>query len=71
MGFYIHSCQKMRYKRHFHPSYLLCDRSFTWVPLEKCLEMIERHGERIEAFNPDAPVAEKYPLESVKCLYKM
>ncbi|CAG9537027.1 unnamed protein product [Cercopithifilaria johnstoni] len=71
MGFYIHSCQKMRYKQHFHPSDLLCDRSFTWVPLAKCLEMIERFGERIEAFAPDAPVAEKCPVESIKCLYKM
>ncbi|VIO95600.1 Arginine-tRNA-protein transferase, C terminus containing protein [Brugia malayi] len=71
MGFYIHSCQKMRYKRCFHPSDLLCDRSFTWVPLEKCLEMMERYGERIEAFAPDAPVAEKCPIESVRCLYKM
>uniref|UniRef100_A0A158Q7V2 arginyltransferase n=1 Tax=Elaeophora elaphi TaxID=1147741 RepID=A0A158Q7V2_9BILA len=71
MGFYIHSCQKMRYKQRFHPSHLLCDRSFTWVPLEKCLEMIERCGERIEAFAPDAPVAEKCPVESIRCLYKM
>ncbi|EFO22213.2 arginine-tRNA-protein transferase [Loa loa] len=71
MGFYIHSCQKMRYKQRFHPSDLLCDRSFTWVPLEKCLEMIERYGERIEAFAPDAPIAEKCPVESVRCLYKM
>ncbi|KAK6105278.1 Arginine-tRNA-protein transferase C terminus family protein [Brugia pahangi] len=71
MGFYIHSCQKMRYKQCFRPSDLLCDRSFTWVPLEKCLEMMERYGERIEAFAPDAPVAEKCPIESVRCLYKM
>uniref|UniRef100_A0A1I8EID0 Arginyl-tRNA--protein transferase 1 n=3 Tax=Wuchereria bancrofti TaxID=6293 RepID=A0A1I8EID0_WUCBA len=71
MGFYIHSCQKMRYKKCFRPSDLLCDRSFTWVPLEKCLEMMERYGERIEAFAPDAPVAENCPIESVRCLYKM
>lgn len=71
MGFYIHSCQKMRYKQRFCPSDLLCDRSFTWVPLKKCLEMIERCGERIEAFAPDAPEAEKCPVELVKCLYKM
>ncbi|VDK71027.1 unnamed protein product [Onchocerca ochengi] len=71
MGFYIHSCQKMRYKRRFRPSDLLCDRSFTWVPLDRCLEMMEKYGERIEAFAPDAPIAEKCPLESIKCLYKM
>ncbi|VDM96759.1 unnamed protein product [Thelazia callipaeda] len=70
MGFYIHSCRKMRYKGHFHPSDLLCDRSFTWVPLEKCLEMIEKFGERVEAFNPDAPVAETCSVESIRCLYQ-
>ncbi|VDO72690.1 unnamed protein product [Onchocerca flexuosa] len=71
MGFYIHSCQKMCYKKRFRPSDLLCDRSFTWVPLDRCLEMMEKHGERIEAFAPDAPIAEKCPLVSIKCLYKM
>uniref|UniRef100_A0A0A1XHU7 Arginyl-tRNA--protein transferase 1 n=1 Tax=Zeugodacus cucurbitae TaxID=28588 RepID=A0A0A1XHU7_ZEUCU len=30
MGFYIHSCPKMRYKGRLTPSYLLCPEVYTW-----------------------------------------
>lgn len=30
MGFYIHSCPKMRYKAKLQPSYLLCPEVYTW-----------------------------------------
>lgn len=30
MGFYIHTCPKMRYKGKLHPSYLLCPEIYTW-----------------------------------------
>lgn len=36
MGFYIHSCPKMRYKGQYVPSYISCPESYTWVPIEKC-----------------------------------
>ncbi|KAK0053361.1 arginyl-tRNA--protein transferase 1-like isoform X1 [Biomphalaria pfeifferi] len=36
MGFYIHSCPKMRYKGQFVPSFLACPVSYTWVPIEQC-----------------------------------
>jgi arginine-tRNA-protein transferase len=32
-GYYIHSCQKMRYKAKFGPSELLCPLRYTWHPL--------------------------------------
>ncbi|KAL4879139.1 arginine-tRNA-protein transferase [Aspergillus karnatakaensis] len=34
MGYYIHSCQKMRYKGTFRPQYILDPESHTWDPLE-------------------------------------
>lgn len=34
MGYYIHSCQKMRYKGNYKPSYLLCPITYTWVSFE-------------------------------------
>ncbi|KAL4870114.1 hypothetical protein BDV12DRAFT_184716 [Aspergillus spectabilis] len=34
MGYYIHSCQKMRYKGSFRPQYILDPESHTWDPLE-------------------------------------
>lgn len=30
MGYYIHSCPKMRYKGKLQPSYLLCPEVYTW-----------------------------------------
>jgi len=34
MGFYIHSCPKMRYKGSYTPSYLLCPETFNWKLLD-------------------------------------
>ena len=63
MGFYIHSCPKMRYKGHYGPSYLACPESHRFVPIERCLpkldvrkysvlddgeEVEERVGERVK-----------------------
>ncbi|KAL1880960.1 Arginyl-tRNA--protein transferase 1 [Paecilomyces lecythidis] len=34
MGYYIHSCQKMRYKGTYRPQYILDPESYTWDPLD-------------------------------------
>ncbi|KAJ5540971.1 hypothetical protein N7494_006047 [Penicillium frequentans] len=34
MGYYIHSCQKMRYKGNYRPQYILDPESYTWDPLD-------------------------------------
>ena len=36
MGYYVHSCQKMRYKGEYYPSYLLCPESYRFIPIESC-----------------------------------
>ncbi|KAK2190729.1 hypothetical protein NP493_71g00004 [Ridgeia piscesae] len=41
MGFYIHSCPKMRYKGQFSASYLLCPESYTWHPYQKCVPKLD------------------------------
>ncbi|XP_060027132.1 arginyl-tRNA--protein transferase 1 isoform X4 [Erinaceus europaeus] len=41
MGFYIHSCPKMRYKGGYRPSDLLCPETYVWVPIEQCLPSLE------------------------------
>jgi len=38
MGFYIHSCQKMRYKGNYTPSYLLCPEIYQWRILDDKLK---------------------------------
>lgn len=41
MGFYIHSCPKMKYKGQYRPSDLLCPETYVWVPIEQCLSSLE------------------------------
>ncbi|KAI9733590.1 MAG: Arginyl-tRNA--protein transferase 1 [Cirrosporium novae-zelandiae] len=38
MGFYIHSCDKMRYKGEYQPSYLLDPETYAWNPLDAVLK---------------------------------
>ncbi|KAG1806931.1 arginine-tRNA-protein transferase [Suillus plorans] len=42
MGFYIHSCQKMKYKGGYSPSYLADPEKFTWFPLADCIPQLEK-----------------------------
>jgi len=42
LGFYIHSCQKMKYKGKYKPSDLLCPENFQWVPLSECIPKLEK-----------------------------
>ncbi|KAJ5478768.1 hypothetical protein N7530_004277 [Penicillium desertorum] len=44
MGYYIHSCQKMRYKANFRPQYILDPESGDWDPLDG--EMTEKLNSR-------------------------
>jgi len=46
MGFYIHSCPKMRYKGQYKPSFLLCPESTSaeeprWAPLEESVAKLD------------------------------
>ncbi|KAJ3236567.1 Arginyl-tRNA--protein transferase 1 [Chytriomyces hyalinus] len=43
MGYYIHSCPKMRYKAQFKPSELLCPKMYTWHPVEACSLLLDVH----------------------------
>ncbi|XP_041124344.1 arginyl-tRNA--protein transferase 1 isoform X4 [Polyodon spathula] len=54
MGFYIHSCPKMRYKGQYRPSDLLCPETYVWVPIERCLPKLDLT--RYSRFN-EAPEA--------------
>jgi len=53
MGYYIHSCPKMRYKGQYHPSYLLCPETYTWQPIRDCKSKLDvSKYSRLET-NPD------------------
>ncbi|KAJ8457239.1 hypothetical protein ONZ51_g11657 [Trametes cubensis] len=42
MGFYVHSCPKMRYKADYAPSYLTDPEEYTWHPLERCRPLLDQ-----------------------------
>ncbi|KAF7983892.1 hypothetical protein HWV62_18250 [Athelia sp. TMB] len=42
-GFYIHSCPKMRYKGEYSPSYLADPEDYTWHPLKRCVELLDKN----------------------------
>ncbi|CAH9121435.1 unnamed protein product [Cuscuta epithymum] len=42
LGYYIHSCNKMRYKAAYRPSELLCPLRYTWVPFEIARPLLDR-----------------------------
>ena len=50
MGFYIHTCEKMRYKGEYIPSELLCPTSLTWFPLSECISLLNTY--KFSPFEP-------------------
>ncbi|KAK7061618.1 Arginyl-tRNA--protein transferase 1 [Favolaschia claudopus] len=43
LGYYIHSCPKMRYKGDYSPSYLADPETYEWYPLEDCVPLLEQN----------------------------
>lgn len=41
MGYYIHTCKKMKYKAGYKPSDLLCPVTYTWVPISECIDRVK------------------------------
>ncbi|KAJ7179881.1 arginine-tRNA-protein transferase [Mycena crocata] len=57
MGFYIHSCPKMRYKGEYSPSFLADPETYDWYPLKTCIPLLEKY--RYACFSqPDHSTAE-------------
>ncbi|KAL2549648.1 Arginyl-tRNA--protein transferase 1 [Forsythia ovata] len=42
LGYYIHSCSKMRYKAAYRPSELLCPLRYQWVPYDVAKILLDR-----------------------------
>ncbi|KAF5453663.1 hypothetical protein F2P56_028552 [Juglans regia] len=42
LGYYIHSCSKMRYKAAYHPSELLCPLRYQWIPFNVARPLLDR-----------------------------
>ncbi|KFO85655.1 Arginyl-tRNA--protein transferase 1, partial [Buceros rhinoceros silvestris] len=71
MGFYIHSCPKMRYKGQYQPSDLLCPETYVWTPIEQCLPLLE-HSKYCR-FNQDVKAVDEGRIKElgrVRVLHK-
>ncbi|XP_024889146.1 arginyl-tRNA--protein transferase 1 isoform X3 [Temnothorax curvispinosus] len=71
MGFYIHTCPKMRYKARMRPSKLLCPETYVWCDIDPCLaklnnEKYSRLNDEINAIDENGVV----DVEEVLVLYK-
>ncbi|XP_063707733.1 arginyl-tRNA--protein transferase 1-like isoform X2 [Culicoides brevitarsis] len=62
MGFYIHSCPKMRYKGKLYPSYLLCPETYTWHLLDDAIRK-RLDVEKYQRFNPNADATDPEALQ--------
>ncbi|BGP44414.1 Arginyl-tRNA--protein transferase 1 [Rhodotorula kratochvilovae] len=54
MGYYIHTCPKMRYKADYQPSFLLDPDANTFVPFAQCKPLLDS-GARITSFSAPLP----------------
>ncbi|GAB0093709.1 Arginyl-tRNA--protein transferase 1 [Sergentomyia squamirostris] len=73
MGYYIHSCPKMRYKGKLQPSYLLCPEVYSWHLIDDDL-LTRLNQSKYTRFNEndDAKDRDEFQprnLGSVICLY--
>eukprot|EP01132_Coremiostelium_polycephalum_P005848 gene5848-7277_t len=68
MGFYIHKCQKMKYKAKFQPSDLLCSEKNEWVPLDKCIKKLDENNVSYMPFARDTKI-EPVPTPTVSTQY--
>ncbi|XP_047207692.1 arginyl-tRNA--protein transferase 1 isoform X2 [Girardinichthys multiradiatus] len=56
LGFYIHSCPKMRYKGQYRPADLLCPETYVWVSIERCIPLLDSSRYARLHQDPDADV---------------
>jgi arginine-tRNA-protein transferase len=43
MGYYIHTCQKMKYKGQYKPSELLDPETYEWYSYDQCALLLDKH----------------------------
>ncbi|XP_014486231.1 PREDICTED: arginyl-tRNA--protein transferase 1 isoform X2 [Dinoponera quadriceps] len=57
MGFYVHTCPKMRYKARMRPSKLLCPETYAWLDIDPCLAKLD--DEKYSRLNDDIDAVDK------------
>lgn len=78
MGFYIHSCQKMKYKGGYQPSDIVCPETYKWVPSELCFPALDKSKYcRLNELSGGSPndgdlhsVNESFDINEIGILYR-
>uniref|UniRef100_A0A1I7ZAY7 ATE_C domain-containing protein n=1 Tax=Steinernema glaseri TaxID=37863 RepID=A0A1I7ZAY7_9BILA len=70
MGYYLEECPKMKYKGRYHPSYLMCDKTFKWMPIEEAIAKINANGNRFTEFFPEDERPSPPSLDDVRVICK-
>lgn len=68
MGFYIHSCPKMRYKARLNPSKLLCPETYEWFDIDVCLKLLDK--EKYCRFNKDLDAIDQDAIVNINKVTK-
>jgi arginine-tRNA-protein transferase len=64
LGYYIHSCNKMRYKAAYRPSELLCPLRYEWVPFDIAKPLLDRKKYVILSDEDQLPTLTESLMES-------
>lgn len=70
LGFYIHSCPKMRYKGQYSPSFLVCPETYRWQSIEHCRPILD--ATTYSRLDPDTTKSDPNKptnLQNVKVLF--
>ena len=64
MGYYVHDCQKMKYKGEYSPSFLLCPVTNCYVPFEICEKKLDvsKYARFNDEGTPEKPANEDSTL---------
>ncbi|XP_015225493.1 PREDICTED: arginyl-tRNA--protein transferase 1 isoform X2 [Cyprinodon variegatus] len=63
LGFYIHSCPKMRYKGQYRPADLLCPETYIWVSIDRCTPLLD--SSRYARLNQDPNAGDARAVKDV------
>ena len=70
MGYYVHDCPKMNYKRFYDSSYLLCPITLEYVPLELCRIKLDKNkycqlSDTVKTENASSETSQNTPKDEV------
>ncbi|KAJ3258746.1 Arginyl-tRNA--protein transferase 1 [Boothiomyces macroporosus] len=66
IGYYIHSCPKMRYKAQYKPSQLLCPLKFEWVKADIAIPLLENDKRSVLTYKENNVLVSKSITEFPK-----